>query len=89
MKVKQWLTLGKHGIVKVTKAKPALGWDNIAMQIELDVPDELFRRPTIQAKLIIKDIPNNAYDPEIIINTKELIEQQTGARIEMSVVHEE
>ena len=89
MKVEQWLSVNKNGITKVRKTKPFLEWDEIAIKIKLDVPDELFRRPTIEATLAIKDVPNNAYDPEIVVNTKELIEQQTGAKINFTVVHEE
>lgn len=86
MKVKQWLSISKRGISSVRKTKPNLGWDEIAVQFELNIPDELFSRPTIQATLTVKDIPNNAYNPEIILNTKELIEQQTGAKIEFKII---
>lgn len=89
MKVKQWLAINKKGITKVRKTKPDLSWDEIAIQIELDIPDELFKRPVISARIEVKDVPLAEYDPEIIINTKELIEQQTGAKIEFTVVHEE
>lgn len=86
MKVSQWLAINKNGIVKVRKTKPFLEWDEVAVRLQLDIPDELFRRPTIDATLIVKDVPNNAYEPEIVVNTKELIEQQTGAKINFTVV---
>lgn len=85
MKINQWLAINKNGITKVKKTKPALNWDEIAIKILLEIPDELFRRPIIDAHLEIKDVPNNAYNPEIIVNTKELIEQQTGAKINFTV----
>jgi len=87
MKVKQWFAVNKNGITKVRKTKPALDWNELAFQIELVIPDELFRRPTISAKVEIKDVPNMAYEPELVINTKELIEQQTGVKVEMQIVH--
>lgn len=82
----QWVTIGKQGIRKVTKTKPALAWDEIAIQLRLNIPDELFRRPTIEATLTVKDVPNNAYNPEIVVNTADLIEQQTGAKISFTVI---
>jgi hypothetical protein len=85
MKVSQWLAINRRGITKVRKTKPDLGWDEIAVKIQLNIPDELFRRPTIEANLVIENVPNNAYNPDIIINTKELIEQQTGAKIDFTV----
>ena len=89
MKIKQWLAINKNGITKVRKTKPDLDWDEIAVQISLEIPDELFKRPIIDARLEIKDIPNNAYDVDIVVNTKELIEQQTGAKINFTIVKEE
>lgn len=89
MKANEWLVINKRGIVSVRKTKPDLSWNEIALQIHLEVPDELFRRPTIDATLVIKDVPNNAYNPEVVVNTKELIEQQTGAKINFTVVHED
>ena len=88
MKTTNWLTINKNGIVSVRKSKPSLGWNEIACAIHLEVPDELFKRPTIEARLKIEDIPLNEFSPEVIINTKELIEQQTGAKIDFTVVYE-
>lgn len=88
MKIKQWFAINKKGISKVRKTKPDLDWNEIAVQITLDIPDELFKRPIIDARLEVKDVPNNAYDVEAIVNTKELIEQQTGAKINFTVVKE-
>lgn len=86
MKTNNWLVIGKNGIRKTCKKKPSLDWDEIAVCLQLEIPDELFRRPIIDAKLEVKDIPNNAYNPEVVINTADLIEQQTGAKIQFSVV---
>jgi hypothetical protein len=89
MKVSQWLAISKNGITRVRKTKPFLEWDEIAIKLDLVIPDDLFRRPIIDATLTVKDVPNNKYEPEIVINTKELIEQQTGAKINFTVVQPE
>ena len=52
----------------------------------MELPKELFERPQIEATLKIEDIPNNAYRPDLIINTKDLIEQQTGAKIDFKIL---
>ena len=88
MKVKQWLAITKNGISKIRKTKPALAWNEIAVQIEFNIPDELFQRPIIAAKLDIKDIPVAEFNPQIIVDTAELVAQQTGAKIEFSVVYD-
>jgi len=86
MKEKAYLIIGKRGIRGVRKTKPSLEWDEIACKIDLNIPDEIFRRPHIEATLNVVDVPNNVYEPEIVLNTKELIEQQTGAKIDFKVV---
>lgn len=81
-----WLIINKNGIKAVRRTKPALEYNEIAVKINLEIPKELFERPTIEATLKINDVPNNAYNPDLIINTKDLIEQQTGAKIEFRVL---
>ena len=86
MKIRQWLAIDQNGIQRVRKSKPDLGWNEIAIAIELDIPDELFMRPVIEARVEVKDVPKDKQDVNIILNTKELIEQQTGAKINFSIV---
>lgn len=86
MREVSYLIIGKNGVRGVRKTKPSLGWDEIACKINLNVPDELFKRPHIEATLKIEDIPNNAYNPDIVINTKELIEQQTGVKVNFKII---
>lgn len=86
MKIINWLIIDKNGIKGTRRTKPDLKWNEIAVKINLEIPKELFERPSIEANLKIDNVPNNAYNPDIIINTKELIEQQTGAKIEFRVL---
>lgn len=86
MKFINWLILNKNGIKGVRKSKPDLAYDEIAVKINLDIPKELFERPSIEATLKIDDLPNNAYNPDLIINTADLIQQQTGAKIEFKIL---
>lgn len=85
MKAVSWLVIDKNGVNATRKSKPALDWDEIAIKVNIEVPDELFRRPHIEATVQVKDVPNNAYNPDVILNTAELIEQQTGAKINFTV----
>lgn len=89
MRVNEWLIINKNGIKSTRKTKPSLAYNELAIKIYLDIPNELFERPTIEATLKVDNIPNNAYKPELIINTAELIEQQTGAKIIFNVVTNE
>ena len=87
MKVSNWLIINRRGVVGTRKTKPALQWDEIAIKLNLEVPDQLFQRPTIEASVKVNELPNNAYDPELIINSIKEIENQTGAKINLTVSH--
>lgn len=89
MKIINWLIVNKNGIKAVRKTKPDLAYNEIAVKMNIEIPKELFERPTIEATLKMENIPNNAYKPDLIINTAELIEQQTGAKIEFKVLEAE
>lgn len=89
MKTESWLVINKNGVKKTLKQKPSLEWDELAVKIHLDIPNELFRRPTLEATLTVADVPNNAYCPDVVVNTAELIEQQTGAKIDFRVVQDD
>lgn len=86
MRVTNWLIINKNGIKGVRKTKPDLAYNEIACRLQLDIPKELFERPQIEASLKIDNIPNDVFKPEIIVNTKDLIEQQTGAKIDFKIL---
>ena len=86
MKIKGYLTVKSTGAARFTKNKPGLDWNELSLAINLNVPDELFKRPLITANIeISKDILPKPQPVDLILNTKELIEQSTGAKIEFVV----
>ena len=87
MKVSNWLVINRNGVKTVRKSKPSLDWDEIAVKLNLEIPDELFRRPTIEASVKVTDVPNTVYEPELIIASVQDIEQQLGAKINLTVSH--
>ena len=86
MKSSSWLIINKNGIKGIRKTKPALEWNEIAVRINIEIPNQLFDRPQVEAILKIEDVPNNSYTPELLINTADLIEQQTGAKVVFDVI---
>ena len=86
MKLKFYLTVNSRGSVKTTKTKPALDWDEIAINCNLELPDALFKKPSMEATIII---PDEAALPQIITaetanNIKEAIEQAAGINVRIS-----
>jgi len=83
-----YLIVSNTGKVRVTKTKPALEWNEIAINLSISLPDLLFKRPLLNANVIVGDdaVRPVEISPEILINTAQLIEQQTGLKVELSVV---
>jgi hypothetical protein len=89
MKDSFYLIVSGTGVRGIRKTKPALEWDELCIKANLEIPDEFFQRPLIEANIQVKDVPNVAFNPQIILNTKELIEKQTGAKINFRIVKPE
>lgn len=86
MKCEGYLTVNSRGSARFTKTRCGLAWDELSIKINMNVPDKLFERPLIEANIeISKDIVPKPQPTEIILNTKELIEESTGAKIEFVI----
>ena len=89
MEVKCYLTVTKNGSVRVTKNKPGLNWDEIAVGVSLDIPKQLFLKPQISASITI---PEDAISPkeitaEVSDNIKEAIIEHTGLDVKIEVIN--
>ncbi|MBE3092781.1 MAG: hypothetical protein IMZ51_03880 [Chloroflexi bacterium] len=86
-----YLIIGRTGIRGTRKTKPPLKWDEISVKVSMEFPDVLFQRPLIEAKITVdKDmVLPETINPDIVINTKELIEQSTGCKIDFKVIKED
>ena len=91
MKEQAYLIIGPSGIRGVRKSKPQLRFDEISVRIALDIPDTIFRRPHIEAFIKVGEeaVRPNEISPEIFINTKKLIEQETGMRVDLRILPKE
>jgi len=87
MIVQGYLNIKSTGVCRFTKNKVGLDWNEIAVKLEIDIPNELFKKPILEARIEVgKDIVPKPQPYELILNTKELIEQSTGAQINFKVL---
>lgn len=91
MKVRKWLTINSRGIARLTQGQPNIDCDEVSILLGVNLPDELFSRPRLEAKI---EIPKEAAGPdvlnsEVIENVKEAIETATGLTFSINVVKEE
>ena len=79
------------GTVKLTKTKPHTAKDEIAVKLDIEIPDALYFRPTLEAKISVAD--NASYgaviSTEVTDNIAEIIKQQTGFTVHISAATDE
>lgn len=80
MKIKGFLIVGANGSMRVTKKRPSLDWDDIAIALDLEIPDQIFRKPHLSAEITIPDeaaMPS-VIDATVSENVRDAIQQATG-----------
>lgn len=77
-----WKTTGA-----LTKGKPGLGKDEVAVKIAVELPVSLFTVPQIEARITVADgvAPPMAIDLAVKDNIEQLIQQQTGFDVRLVV----
>ncbi len=78
------------GEVAVRKRKPSTNADEIAVRMELDIPDSLFEKPTLQINASVPD--DGSHGPEITTdvadNIAQIIREQTGINVRIEAAEE-
>ena len=88
MKVKKWLIFTKKGSCRITVKKPWLDWDEVAVLLEIELPDALFQRPRLEAKITVPDEAARSDTIQAVVadNVQEAIEQATRLTFSVAVV---
>ena len=95
MNISSYLCIKKTGSkyaprysVRVTKTSPALDFNEIAMKLSLQIPDEIFEKPQLSASITVpkEAVSAPVIEAEIIDNVEQIIEQQTGFKVKLEVV---
>lgn len=68
------------GTIRVSKGKPSTGADEIALSLNLDIPDALFAKPTLEASIKVPDKGQHGpvITAEVCENIAAIIKEQTG-----------
>ena len=74
MRIKNWLTINNKGTARLTKNKPGLEWNEVTLQLNVEIPDSLFVRPQLSANIKIEGEFNHDYDYEMKSNIQDHIE---------------
>lgn len=77
-----------RGRVRLSHRAPALAANEIAIRFDLDLPDELFTKPTLRASIKVQKeaVSRPMIDAAVLDNIQQVLEQQLGAKIELAVI---
>lgn len=86
-----YLIVGPNGLKGTRKTRPSLKWNEISIKVNLNIPNAMFKRPHVEANIVVKEEALSPIEikPEILINTKELIEQQSGMKVDFNILHQQ
>lgn len=87
MKKQFYLTISRSGSIKATKNQPGLDWDEISIGMTLEIPDQIFKKPILNASITIpEDVAmKSPINAEVADNVAEAIEQSTGLKFVIKV----
>lgn len=77
-----------RGRIRLSHKAPALAANEIAIRFDLDLPDELFTKPTLRASIKVpkEAVSRPMIDAVVLDNIRQVLEQQLGAKIELAVI---
>ncbi|MFZ2882119.1 MAG: hypothetical protein WA019_03525 [Candidatus Moraniibacteriota bacterium] len=87
MKIPFYLKVNSNGTVGVTKNAPALQWNEVSIFMNLNIPDKIFDKPTLQANITIPEeaVIKTPIEASVVDNVAEAIEQATGLKFNITV----
>lgn len=72
-------TRREPGVIYIRKQRPKLKASEIAIKLNLEIPDSLFVTPQLEAKVSVPDVAGGpVITAEVAENIAEVVRQQTG-----------
>lgn len=72
---------------KLAEREPNMDGKEIALHLQIEIPEALFKRPYLQAKMKLPDelVPKLSITPEITTNLERIIKERTGLEMVVRV----
>ncbi len=80
-----YLVIPEKGAPKISRKLPALAAGQIAVEMDMTLPRELFRRPVIKAEVKITDAPILEIEADVQAQLAKTISDQLGIPVCISV----
>lgn len=73
---------------RLTKNRPSLEANEIAVKVNLELPDELFDKPQLEATVKVpkEAVSAPVIDAEVVDNVEQIILDQTGFHVKLEVI---
>lgn len=98
MQISQYLIVKKSGSKwspryssRTTVNTPSLEANEVAIKINLTLPDAVFEKPAFEAEIVVPEdaVSKPVIEAETIDNVEKIIKQQTGFTVKLEAVTEE
>lgn len=76
---------------RLTKSNPSLESNEIAIKVSIEIPDEIFDKPSLEAKIVVptEAVSKPIISAEVIDNVQDIIKQNTGFEVKLIAVEKE
>jgi hypothetical protein len=87
MKINKFITISSRGSCRLTASSPRLEVDEISMNLKIEIPDAIFKKPRLEASITVPDeaAATEAMKSIVYDNVEEIVNQATGLNFSISV----
>lgn len=91
MRVNQWLVVNNRGSCKIYKKKPSVDNNEVALNLQIQIPDEVFKRPQIVAEITIPNeaVTSTEITADVAENLQNVLHQTLGLNFSIKVIDNE
>ena len=91
MKTQFHLVINDRGTTRTSKTKPDLKSNEISIVFALELPDKIFQRPQLEAKIQLteKDLPVQHIPIDVQDNIQNALQQATGVHVQLHIIQPE
>lgn len=91
MRTQFYLVVNSNGTAAVKKNRPGLNWNEVSIFVNLELPDQLFRKPQLSAQIKVEEsqVSPMEIDVETQNNIREAIEAAAGVQVKLTIENSE
>lgn len=88
MKTTVYLNINSKGNVRISKTPVALKINEIRAKLSINVPDQMFDRPTINANITVDNaaMQPSQINSDLVIKAKELLQKSLGVDVNLTLL---